>query len=112
MDNCVLEICGPGNLCTGNMCPRKIMYSGIFNLNILYWKRKSMYWKNVYKEICVLENYVQGKICTAGFSGGKLCTGKMCTRKYVYWKIMYNENYVQSNFQQESCVLEKFVQGN
>ena len=36
----------------------------------------------------------------------------MCTRKYVYWKIMYKEKYVQGDFKEENCVLEKCVQGN
>ena len=71
-----------------------------------------MYWKKLYREIYVPENYVQGRLCTLESEIGKYCTGKVCTRKNVYWKIVYKENCVQGDFKQEKSVLEKSVQGN
>ena len=71
-----------------------------------------VYWKKVYREIYVLENNVQGRLCTMEIERGKYCNGKMCTRKYEYWKNVYKENSVQGDIKQEKNVLKKCVHGN
>ena len=81
----------------------KIMYRVVSN-------RKILHWKNKYKEIYVLENNAQEKICTGKFSIGKLCTGK-CVHEKICRVISNRKSVYQKNVYKDLYALENFVEG-